>query len=324
MAISATADSRFSIRICPACGGGGRQLLFDLKAHQFCSVNPTYDEKFLELLRLEEGDHFPIDRCVDCGFVYARLLPTEDFLTTVYEDVITFRDCREHSENSSSYSRRMHYIATLVELSSLNHLSKALDFGCGLGVTLRLLGAISAQAVGYDPSPVRAETVRMNDAIVVGSLEEIALRGPFDLLICDNVLEHVPEPKRTLQFIASVCKPGSVLFISVPNYETRQVERQLRAAERGGEIDMSLNPWEHLNYFTLQHLDRMLASSGFVPVQSTELPGHVDIGLRPEKNTIGRFKNGLASVLRLVRYMTFGRVARNVEHAYYRYVGVAC
>lgn len=322
-AITAITDKRFSIRTCPFCGSEERRALFNLDAYRFCSVNPTYDQDFLKLLQLKETDTFPIDRCEKCEFVYARLLPAPEFLKTVYENVISFPECREHSENNSSYARRMKYTSSLIDLKPVSGSLTALDFGAGLGVTQRLLSAVSVQVVGYDPSPIRAQAVRSNNCVVVDSLEGIELHGPYDLLICDNVLEHVPDPRETVNFLASVCSRDAVVFVSVPSYEESDVERQLRAIKNGQPIDMTLNPWEHLNYFTLRHLDHIFVSNGFVPVKSTEQSGHVNIGLRPETATIDRLKNGLASGIRLARYMTTGAAIRSVESAYYRYAGVA-
>lgn len=320
-AITASSDDRFSVRSCPLCGSDEGQRLFNLRPDQFCSVNPTYDQNVLTMLHLKETDVFPVVRCKSCEFVYARLLPTPEFLKTVYEKVISFRECCEHSENNSSYARRMKYTSTLMDLKPESGPLSALDFGAGLGVTQRLLSAVSVHVVAYDPSPIRAQAVRTNNCVVVDSLEEITQHGPYDLLICDNVLEHVPDPKQTVSFLASVCKRDSVLFVSVPSYEAPDVNRQLTAIKNGQPIDMTLNPWEHLNYFTLRHLDHVFASSGFAPIRPSELPGHVNIGLRPESSALSRFKNGLASGVRLMRYMTRGAVIRSVENAYYKYEG---
>src|SRR5688572_5530837 len=154
---TSTIDSRFSLRNCPACGQEERVPLFDLKGDQFCSPNPTYDRDWANLLKLKETDSFFIDRCSSCQFVYSRFLPDAEFLETVYDKVINFQNCRQYSENGSSYSRRMRYLANLVDLVEGDSPLTALDFGSGLGVTLRLLDAISVKAVGYDPSPVRHE-----------------------------------------------------------------------------------------------------------------------------------------------------------------------
>ncbi len=315
--------ARFSVRRCPACGSEKRSTLFKLNAAQFCRANWTYSENYNELLELTGNESFPVDRCVTCGFVYARLLPSQDFLKLVYERVISFSECHAGSENAPGYARRMRYVATLLDLCASKEDLHALDFGCGLGVTLRLLHSVNATVIGYDPSPVRTDSIRAPGVTVLRTLDEIErLQEKFDMVICDNVLEHVPEPLQTIKLIAALCKPGGVLFVSVPAYEDAFIKRQLEAIGKGEMIDMTLNPWEHLNYFNLLTLDRILLNAGFEAVKASKLSENVNIGLRPETTRLNRLKNSLASTVRMIRYIALGDTHRSVEHSFYRYAGI--
>jgi 2-polyprenyl-3-methyl-5-hydroxy-6-metoxy-1,4-benzoquinol methylase len=309
---------RFTLRPCPACGSEERRTLFELNASQFCRANYTYAENYNELLGLAGNELFPIDRCVACGFIYARLLPADDFLKLVYDKVISFNECYAGSENGAGYARRMRYVATLMDLCAVKDNFHALDFGCGLGVTLRLLRSVNATVIGYDPSPVRADSIKTPGITVLRTLDQIeSLEEKFDMVVFDNVLEHVPEPAHTIRLIGRLCKPGAVVFVSVPSYEDAFLERQLEAISKGEMIDMTLNPWEHLNYFNRVNLDRMLLSAGFESIKAAQLPENIDIGLRPETNRSSRIKNSLASTVRMIRYVALGDVGRSVEYSFY-------
>ena len=314
-------DPRFTVRSCPACNSKERHILFDLKAEQFCVANWTYLDNFDELLQIPKDARFPIDECVSCGFVYARLLPSPDFLLRVYDKVISYKKCREGSENRISYAARMHYIATLLELTPQREPLKVLDFGCGLGISLRLLTSVNVEAVGYDPSPLRRDYVQKTRCEIFNDEQKLSTSGPYDIVICESVLEHVPEPMRTLELIASLCTNGSVLYISVPSYEKTFIKEQLGTVKKGLPVNMTLNPWEHLNYFNQCQLDRMLRICSFGAVKSSELPGHVNIGLRPEHKIVSRLKNSMASALRLVRYAALGRSQRSINASFYRFSG---
>lgn len=317
---TALTDTRFAVRCCPFCGESRPQILFDLAAAQFCSANWSYSKDYAELLGISAEAAFPVDRCESCGFIYARFLPDPEFLTTVYDRVIVYEKCLEGSENRSSHARRLAYVATLIGLAPAAEPQRALDYGCGLGVSLRILQAASVEAVGYDPSPVRNERVG-SFGVLVEDEQQIEDHGPFEMIVCDNVLEHLAEPAKTLDLLASVCSPEAVIYVSVPSYEARMVEKQLAALNARRAPDMTLNPWEHLNYFTLRHLDRMMQRAGFAPIEASQLPGAVDIGLRPEPRTMARLKNCLGSAARLTRYGVQGRTDRRVEHAFYRFTG---
>ncbi len=42
------------------------------------------------------------------------------------------------------------------------------------------------------------------------------LPGPFDLVICEQVLEHVPDPLRAVATLRRLCKPDGYVYVSTP------------------------------------------------------------------------------------------------------------
>jgi len=215
----------------------------------------------------------------------------------------------------------MQYLALILELVSHenNKKIKVLDYGCRVGVSLQLLSSIGVDIVGFEPSPKRSGLLKDRGYIIVSNEIDLRVYGAFDIVICDNVLEHIPEPLKTIELFTSLCKQKSILYISVPSYENYIIKKQLRNYKKGIPLDMSLNPWEHLNYFSQSYLDQMLIKHGFVPIISCQTPGHVNIGLRPEIHFFNRFKNSLASVFRMIRYTVSGQSARSVNDAFYRF-----
>jgi hypothetical protein len=83
-------------------------------------------------------------------------------------------------------------------------------------------------------------------------------------------------------------------------------------------LDMTLNPWEHLNYFTLEHLDALMARIRFRRLTASDRAASPSIGLRAERSLGSRLRNGLASTLRLIRYVVDGDVLATAAHAFYR------
>lgn len=43
-----------------------------------------------------------------------------------------------------------------------------------------------------------------------------ALHGPYDLVICEQVLEHVADPIRAVRTLKRLCKPDGFVFVSTP------------------------------------------------------------------------------------------------------------
>jgi SAM-dependent methyltransferase len=312
-----TLVSRFAPRACPCCTSIRRRRIFDLTLDAFCSVNWSYVKDYANVLDLAGDVRFPIARCVECGFVYAELQPSAELLMCLYDRVVR-HDCnREVAESRASVARRMRYVATLLQLAPPDRALTALDFGCGLGATLRLLVAAGVASIGYDPSLLRMSHVEAAGLRIATTRDELIADAPFDIVVCDNVLEHMPDPVATIAFLASVTVEGSLLYVSVPECSVDFIKAQSRAAGAGQPIDMSLNPFEHLNYFDLPHLDQLLARGGFRPVARTNLPGEVNVGLRPDPNFRNRLNNSLASAYRLVKYAVTAQTLRTVTHEFY-------
>lgn len=280
--------------------------------------NWSYRPEARQQLTVSAEERFPIDECTACGFVYAGLLPDAEFLRTVYDCVIDADAARRANLSAAGFAGKMDYLRTLLRLCADRSPLRVLDFGCGFGPTLQLVSAIpSVEAIGYETSAARLRDLQARGLHATGDRADLLARAPFAAIVLDNVLEHVPEPKETLEFIRAVSETGTVLFISVPDTDRASIIEQQQALATKRAVAMEVNPWEHLNYFDLPNLDRLLAPFGFEPCPQASLPAPVEIGLRPSASRTDRLKNGLASVHRLVSYVAQGDVAPSVTRRFY-------
>ena len=305
-------------RPCPLCGSNDSETIIELEAEEFCRSNWSYRSDFRSILDMGSSALFPIVRCRACSMVFASLLPPPDFLAALYDQVIQKEQCVAGSENRSSYARRLRYVAELLDLAPAGDPIRALDFGSGLGITLRILRACEVDGIGFDPSAVRTTYSRESNVVIVADLEELRRRAPYAVIVLDNVLEHIPDPTLTMSLLREVSAKDAVAYVSVPPYEKAFLQREVERQRRGEALDMTLNPWEHLNYFSLKHLDALMLRGGFRRLTAVERTGAPVIGLRPEKSRGARLKNVIASVLRLASYATRGDVLATAEHAFYR------
>jgi len=302
-------------RACPLCCDPVGETLMELEAEEFCRTNWTYARDFRAMLALPARAVFPIHRCARCRFVYAALLPDAAFLAKVYDRVISEPDCLEGSENRNSYARRLRYAAELLELSPGG---RALDYGSGVGVTSRVLAACGVDSVAFDPSVLRRRYSETSGVNATDDIDEVRRQSPYAMFVLDNVLEHLPDPARVVEFLGSLAAAAAVAYVSVPAYEDDFLGRQVEAHRSGAPINMTLNPWEHLNYFTLGHLDALMMRGGFRRLSACDRTSSPPIGLRAEQSGRMRAQNGIASGLRLARYVVTGDVLATAEHAFYR------
>lgn len=146
---------------------------------------------------------------------------------------------------------------------------RVLDAGCGDGINLVGLRRVLSEnpqpweLFALDSSAVRvaraAVPARAGKRILLGSVTTLPLQSAsLDIVICNQVIEHVPGPEVAIDEIARVLRPGGVAVIGVPN------EGCLLAQLRNHVFQRSiLTATDHVNFFTRPSLLRLLGGHGF-------------------------------------------------------------
>lgn len=96
---------------------------------------------------------------------------------------------------------------------------RVLDYGCGAGLSLLEIEALGADAYGIEADPNVQQVIdQLGLRIHIGSLDDAPFDGIFfDLIVLNQVLEHIPEPEILLDKLRSRLKPGGRLLLSFPN-----------------------------------------------------------------------------------------------------------
>ncbi len=93
-----------------------------------------------------------------------------------------------------------------------------LDAGTGGGALAEAATAAGARVVGLDVADHRGPPIGRT-AFVIGRVERLPFAGgAFDLALCSNVLEHVPDPWAMIEELERVCRPGGHVWISWTNW----------------------------------------------------------------------------------------------------------
>ena len=166
-----------------------------------------------------------------------------------------------------------------------------LDIGCGYGHTARELARLCSRVVGVEPSATlvqRALELHPDVANLTfrqSGVLDLTESEVYDLVVLDNVYEHLPDQQQALELIVRAMKPGGVLFLLTPNrlwpieahyrlpflsYLPLPIaNRYLRLSGRGENYsDASYAP-------TARSLGRALGAVGVLDWQFT-LPAHAD------------------------------------------------
>lgn len=145
---------------------------------------------------------------------------------------------------------------------------RVLELGCGDGAFARafLAQVPGCEYWGVEPSQNAARIAANHFKVLArdidGALAELPAHH-FDLLIGNDVLEHLPDPARTLESLRAKLAPGAKLFLSVPNVRFLPVLLELLLRKDWRYRDTGVLDRTHLRFFTEKSLRRMLEEAGF-------------------------------------------------------------
>ena len=136
--------------------------------------------------------------------------------------------------------------------------ARVLELGAGDGRFVERMRRAGLEARGFEPSsPARGAAARRGVALA----EEDPLAGPRpepreDAIVLWHVLEHLPDPARTLARARAALAPSGRLLVAVPNLASLQ-------AGIGGDRWFQQDVPRHRTHFTPPGLRALLARCGF-------------------------------------------------------------
>jgi len=93
---------------------------------------------------------------------------------------------------------------------------RVLDAGCGDCCSVPMPS--HAYIVGIDDSPEALERNNCVHQKILGDLQTYPLEASsYDLIVCIDVLEHLPHPHKALQNLWQALKPGGLMILRAPN-----------------------------------------------------------------------------------------------------------
>lgn len=240
--------------------------------------NPVRDRSHSYPDNPQQSAGFRVVEDATYGFRRLDPIPPEaevsEFYESHYYDLLRkgnrAPELRRLMEGGDSAARELQWLREGLYTDIVNVLQEAasgrrlLEVGCGTGDFVAFAQERGFTGVGTEPSSEAAKRAASQGLSVYNlTLEKFVAQSgaeKFDVVVMINVLEHVPDPVKTLRECKRVLVPGGILCIRVPNDFT---EMQSAAKEKIGA-----DPWwiavpDHINYFNFASLKRTLDQLGF-------------------------------------------------------------
>ncbi len=96
--------------------------------------------------------------------------------------------------------------------------------------------------------------------------------GSFDIILCDNVVDHAERPRRIIEEIARVLRPGRLLYFTVNiHHPFYHLAASAHATWRALGIPLEITPFaDHTVHLTLDSARRLFAGLPLKVVQETD------------------------------------------------------
>ena len=236
---------------CPQCGGDAK--VFDVgtvSVENYFQRSPNYV--------IAEGgneDRLPLYTCVACGHGFTPITIDSARITQWYADA-----AQDEVFLSDEEARKKTAQQVLKRISNIMPSGKLLDVGAGPGIFVHQAQLAGYEATGLEPSvwavqhgkSVYGVDMIQGDADSLQDMKE----NSFDVVTLFDVIEHVVNPDVLLRAINRVLKPGGLLVITTPKFDS--------VLARGmGEKWYCIFP-AHLHYFTDRSLAATLGKNNYV------------------------------------------------------------
>ncbi|MGH7198632.1 MAG: methyltransferase domain-containing protein [Candidatus Omnitrophota bacterium] len=223
------------------------------------SAGPSPSAYTISESHLEKPD--TILCCMTCGLVYAVPEVSGQEIDRGYSKMVDPDYVRE--EKGRTEQARI----VLSRVAKFKNRGKLLDVGCGPGFFLAEAKRQGWEVAGVDLSAWAKQYCKEHYGIEIaqGGLEQAAWPDQsFDVVVMNDVLEHLTDPKGTLREIRRILKNDGVLYISTPDINSF-FSRVLRARWWG------INKY-HLFYFSRKTIERLFEVVGLRKLQYSSYP----------------------------------------------------
>jgi hypothetical protein len=283
IALADLSKSRIATR-CVCCAStslhAAPAILMPFVAHRVFGWMPTTIDDTWGLKTIPSGQAYSICKslqCEQCGHLFLDIRFDDDELAQLYEDYRggSYTALREHYEpgyatRNNALNAGIGHIAAIENFLErwVKRPPRILDWGGDTGKNTPYLNNNRALDI-FDIS----EKPVIKGARRITSTE--LRQSRYDLVVCSQVLEHIPYPAALLAKIHAVMHRDTVLYVELPLEHVIQQHAH-------GALKHKRHWHEHINFYTEKSLITLLKLCGFdildlttLAIGTPDAPDHV-------------------------------------------------
>lgn len=214
-----------------------------------------------------EKDSYKISKN-SLGYYEVINKPSEEELNKYYSEVLYQTPETQTSSYSINYSEEeLIYIENKSKkiydiVKSINSKS-LLDVGCGEGYVSRFFLDVNykIKSLDYSEYAVKTHNPSVEPYFIKGDVFKnldciIENKEKYGIIILNNVIEHVLDPKNVIEKIHNILEKDGILVITAPN-DFSKLQKYLLEEKHIDNMNWLIPPL-HLSYFTLETLSKLV------------------------------------------------------------------
>ena len=264
---------------CLVCGG-----------HEISLWREVFDDRY------GHPDLFKLMRCQDCGHLMTMPMPDEDELANLYgtyyprKNITSAQITTQAEKVGVAFSKIRRWWMGDDNHGQYHMQSgeRMLDIGCGSGLSLLEAKQLGVEAWGIEADPnVKRFADELGLRIHQGSLYDNPFEGyTFDLVVLNQVIEHIPDPVKTLELIKSRLTNDGRVILVFPNVNSLW-------CKLSGTRWINWHIPYHLHHFSKKTFTQMAERCGYHVIRSRTITPNIwtIMQLRASRQTIVRGKS---------------------------------
>lgn len=217
--------------------------------------------KVKDYLNVNSGQEFIYLLCF-CGVYYLVNQPHADQLKKIYSQGY---EAYTIADGLVSKLKRKRLKSVVKPQLVFGRKTRILDYGCGSGEFVYSAGElVDTTVVGYDFNPPNHSKV--SNVFFVNSEAEIRRNGDFDLIFSFQLIEHLPDPGKFLDFLRDLLSDGGRVVLETPSSSGILFHRLVRVNWGGWHAP------RHFVIFDKESITQLCSKKGFAIEEFRYLP----------------------------------------------------